>query len=163
MKPIETVNHFNEITPQMLQKYGKTSVFLDVDNTLFIPKRALANQDVSDVIIFIERLKEANIDVIAMSNNYSLDRKEFFDQMKVQSIFFAKKPLKKSFKQAHNLLGNKNVDKSRIVHIGDQVLTDGLGAKWYDVDFIYVHPIRQKSDLIFALPSRILEKIFGIR
>lgn len=161
MHPIKNLTHYSEVTPELMKCLQKRVIFFDVDNTLFIPKKNILEQDVSEVIQHLKWLREENIIVIGISNNFSEDRKSFFRSLDIPAVFFAKKPTKKGFKEAFGLarLMNPSICKADILHVGDQLLTDGIGATRFGIDYGLVHPISGEHDLIFALPSRILERM----
>ncbi|MGL5042660.1 MAG: YqeG family HAD IIIA-type phosphatase [Culicoidibacterales bacterium] len=162
IQPLRICQTYEEITLTWLQQNSKTNLFIDVDNTLFIPKKSLAEQDTEQVVKFIQVLQVNDIGIVAISNNFSVDRKKFFDDLLVPTIFFAKKPLSIGFKKALRLLDLDKNDKGKIIHVGDQFLTDGVGAFLFGIDYVLVRPIRTDSDLIYAKPSRIIEKILGV-
>ena len=162
-RPLIQFEDINQITVEWLQGQHKKVVFLDVDNTLFLPKIELSEQDLSSAVALIQRLQDAGIKIVALSNNFSTDRKAFFDGYGIHSIFFAKKPLPSGFSAAYQSLQDETILKQEILHIGDQLLTDGMGAIGFKIEYALVKPLNEKHDLIFAKPSRWIEKILGIR
>jgi Predicted hydrolase of the HAD superfamily len=149
------------ISISKLQQLNKKVVTIDADNTLFLPKIPLNRQDVQKATNFIQQLLAKNFFVIVISNNFSTDRKEYLEQLGINSIFFAKKPLPFGFKKAFDIArkNNPNLQKQDFVHIGDQLLTDVFGAKIFGIDYISVEPLDPGHDLWYAKPSRLLERI----
>jgi len=163
-KPLFKLKEFEALSIDALTDAEKRVVFLDADNTLFLPKVPLAQQKVQKVKRKLQALQKAGITIVVISNNFSTDRSIFFADLAIPTIFFAKKPLplayRKARKRVEQIVGR--VEKDAIVHIGDQLLTDGFGSLIYGVDYILVDPIDTNADLIFAKPSRLLEKMLRI-
>ena len=161
--PITELASFQEIDLHKLQDEGIRAVFIDVDNTLFIPNTALGVQELAAVRAFFEQLRAMDLQVVAISNNLTKEHRAFFAQIGVHIIQFARKPLSIGFKKAYAALKDDTINKNEIVHIGDQFLTDGIGATLYGIRYYLVTPIEQKNDLITAIPSRLLERWLGLR
>lgn len=152
-----------DVTKEHFQK--RKAIFLDADNTLFIPKVPLEQQNLQLVTEKLQALQKVYA-LVVISNNFSQDRATYFEALHIPAIFFAKKPLSFAFKKAKELAELElmhKLEKNEIIHIGDQFLTDGIGSALYGIDYILTTPIDEASDLIYAKPSRFLERLFKIR
>lgn len=165
-KPLIFLKTIFELDVKKLQAWGKTVLFIDADNTLFLPNVSLVQQDISRIKNKLQALKKAGLFIVIISNNFSQEKERFFADLAIPTIFSAKKPLpfgyRKAYQRAITTLKQPELNKRQIVHIGDQFMTDALGSVCYGIDYILVEPIDQASDLIFAKPSRFLEKLLKI-
>jgi len=160
------LKRIEELSLARLKEAQKTVVFLDADNTLFLPQVPLAQQRLTSVTKQLQAFAKAGVSIVIISNNFSADKAEFFDALAIPSIFFAKKPLPFAYQQAQKIVESAcgyRVEKRTIVHIGDQLLTDGFGSMLFGIDYMLVEPIDKKNDLLFAKPSRWLEKLLRIQ
>jgi len=165
-KPLAILKSIEGVSIKTLVDAKKTILFLDADNTLFLPQVPLAQQKLKKVSRQLKAFQAAGFSIVIISNNFSAEKADFFDMLTLPSIFFAKKPLPFAYRQAHKTIEKtlgRRVKKSEIVHIGDQLLTDGFGSIVFGIDYILVEPIDKKNDLIFAKPSRWLEKILRLQ
>lgn len=150
--PTKHVNKYTDITPEILKESGKKGVIIDLDNTLVAWNEAAANDDVK---AWLQSMNDHGIRVVIFSNNNE-ERVTFFaEPLQIPFVFFAKKPLKRGFLKAIDILG---LDKSEIVVIGDQLLTDILGGNRAGIDTILVVPIVQ-SDAAITRFNRNMERL----
>lgn len=151
----------DDIDFKKIAQKGKKVVTLDIDNTLFFPKKKLTDQkeQVTTVIHFLASLKEQGFHIVIISNNFAADREQFFQSQEIPHISFALKPFPFAWNRVRTMFPQYS-NKSDFLHIGDQLLTDGLGAQLAGIDYMLIRPLDKKSDLIFALPSRMLERLF---
>lgn len=147
--PKKHVENIFEITPQFLHSIGKKAILVDLDNTL-VPWNVKSATD--KVKQWFQNMHDANIETLVFSNNNE-ERVAFFcDPLEIRYIYRAKKPLKKAFKKAEQLLGVKG---DEIVVIGDQLLTDILGGNRAGFYTILVVPIVQTDALVTKLNRKI--------
>jgi len=130
------------ITPEFLQSIHKKGIIVDLDNTLIPWNEKHATEKIKE---WLSKLEEANIQVIIFSNNNEERVSLFANPIKRPYVSRAKKPLKKAFKKAQEMMGLK---KDEIVVIGDQLLTDILGGNRIGFYTILVVPIVQSDALI---------------
>ena len=141
-----------DIDADFLKKNNIRGILLDVDNTLI---------DYNNIVIdgineWILEMKKAEIKLCIVSNTSKKKKaQKMSDLLDVPYIFFAKKPLKKSFFKAKKIL---KIEKfSEIAAVGDQVLTDVFGANRCGIYSILVKPIYYK-DIFVTRFNRILER-----
>ncbi len=128
------------------------AVLLDIDNTI-LDKRHNMVQGFEE---WVKTLKENNIKICILSNtNKKKKAQNLSNKLDVPFIYFAKKPLKFGFKKAKKILEIE--DNKTIAVIGDQVLTDVLGANRCKMYSILVKPLK-KEDIFVTKINRLIEK-----
>lgn len=134
-KPTWTVDSIYEIKPKHLIHLGIRAVFTDLDNTLIAWNNPKATEE---TIHWIESLKEHGIQVIIISNNNSYRVKKVAEMLEIDFVSDSKKPFQKGFKKAR-----KHIDfnKQELLMVGDQLLTDILGANLFNIRNVLVKPI----------------------
>lgn len=150
--PTRHVDSFLDITPEVLKQLGKKGVIIDLDNTLIAWNEKHATED---VLQWLASMKENDIKVIVFSNNNEDRVTLFANPLEIPFVHYARKPLKRGFRKAIDILG---MDKSEIVVIGDQLLTDILGGNRSGLDTILVVPLVQ-SDAKITRFNRNLERV----
>ncbi|CAD2076194.1 YqeG family HAD IIIA-type phosphatase [Phocicoccus pinnipedialis] len=146
--PSEYVNRFSEISVEMLKNKNKKAVMIDLDNTLVAFDDSNANEE---VLNWIKELKENEIEVLILSNGNRNRVERFAIPHDLNYIHSARKPLMKNFHLGLRML---NVLKREVVMVGDQLMTDVLGANRVGVDSILVLPIKDKDGYATFLNRR---------
>ena len=140
-----------EITTDILDEYNIKGLILDVDNTLIDYNR---NMD-SKIKDWVDYLKQNSIKFCIVSNTNNLQKvKKVSDDLDIPYIYFAKKPLKKGFLRAKEKMGLEN---KNIAAVGDQIMTDVIGANRCNMISILVEPI-SKKDIIITRIKRPIER-----
>lgn len=117
------LNNVKEITIDLLKKNNIKGILLDVDNTLidFNLKILEGSKE------WANKLKENNIKLCILSNTNKIEKvKKVAKELDIPYINFAKKPFKKGFKRAVQLL---DLEPKNIAVAGDQIMTDVLRWK----------------------------------
>ncbi len=146
------LNNVKEITINILNKYNLKGLALDVDNTLIdYDKNLLEGAEK-----WAENLKSEGIKLCILSNSNHKNKVEnVAKKLNIPYIYFAKKPLKKGFKKAKEML---NLEANQIGVVGDQILTDVIGANKSNMFSILVKPINEK-DIFITKIKRPIEQI----
>ena len=140
-----------EITMEILQKNNIKGIILDVDNTIIDIDR---NMD-SKVKDWVNYMKSQGIKFCIVSNTNKHEKvKSVSDELQIPYFSFAKKPFKKGFLKAKNLMG---LDEKNIAAVGDQIMTDVIGANRCKMFPILVEPI-SKKDILITKWKRPIEK-----
>lgn len=134
-KPTYMVESIYNITPEELKKRGKKVVFADLDNTLIAWNHPHATQELRS---WLKELDENGIEVIVLSNNNRSRVEKAVSDLEVTHIPAAFKPRRKGFQKAFETVNHK---KENIIMIGDQVITDIIGANRFKIDSVLVKPI----------------------
>ena len=153
--PNEYVLSIKDIDYDNLAKQGVKALFFDLDNTIIPYDINVIPEDIKD---FLEELNK-EFKVLVISNSRKKRVKFATQNLKsIPYVKFARKPLKFGFKKGLKLL---NVKLDEVCIIGDQMMTDILGANRLKAKYaILVHPVKQRSDHIFTRFNRKLEMLF---
>ncbi|MCU0105387.1 YqeG family HAD IIIA-type phosphatase [Acholeplasma vituli] len=134
-----------------LYQEGFRVIFIDIDNTLVSYKEHHLTED---LIGFLNQLEQTGFKIVLISNNKQARVETFVGDHAYKFVYSAKKPLKRGFRKGLKLVNETNTRK--VVHIGDQVMTDILGGNRMGFYTILVSAIERKSDI---LPTRINRKM----
>lgn len=147
------LNSVKEISLEVLNKYSLKGLILDVDNTLIDYDKKMPE----GVKKWVEELKNSNISFCILSNTNQKQKVEnIAKQLDIPYIYFAKKPLKSGFKKAKKIL---QLESNQIGVVGDQILTDVIGANRSKMFSILVKPIAEKDIWITKIKRPIENKI----
>lgn len=150
-RPKEKILRFNYFVPKQYKDRGFKAVFLDIDNTITLP-------DVGDFNIeakmFVDDIKSCGMIPVIFSNNNKNRVKEFVDDYDVKWTYHSYKPLPFGFWLECMKL---KVKPSEVIVIGDQLLTDVLGANLSGCYGIYSKPL-SKTDIPVTARNRKIER-----
>ncbi len=141
-----------DIPVSFLQENGIKCLLLDVDNTLTTHDNPSAHQK---AVRWLDLVSEAGIKSVIISNNIEPRVAPFAQNLGVQFVFNAQKPLSKGAKQAIKISG---VNKENMLVIGDQIFTDVLFGKFSGVKTLLVTPMEPEKTRFFKF-KRWLERI----
>lgn len=117
---------------------GIRGAIFDIDNTL-VAHDAPSNEQADK---FIEELERIGIKPFLMSNNKEDRVKLFLKDRDIPYIYKADKPSIKSYDKALEMLG---LEKNQVVAVGDQLLTDCMGARNAGITFLKVGILDKKE------------------
>ncbi len=151
LTPDAMFEKFDDITPEFLLSRGIKALLIDIDNTLAPYEQPLPDERIKN---YFASLSSVGIKAALVSNNNS-ERVELFNR-DLGLIAFAdsKKPTKKTLLLAMEKMGSTVENTAAI---GDQLLTDALGAHNIGIPAYIVPPIKDKRNLFFRF-KRLLEK-----
>ena len=150
--PKEYLNSVKEISVELLEKNHIKGLILDVDNTLIDFDKKMPE----GVEEWAQNLKKAGIKLCILSNSNKVDKiKGVADKLEIPFLYFAKKPFKSGFKKAKAVLG---LEAENIAVVGDQIMTDVIGANRSKMFSILVKPIEEKDYLLTKI-KRPLERL----
>ena len=152
LRPNCRVDHITEIPLEDLKNIGIRGLLIDVDNTVSpwgIP-------EVSPAIgSWLNNLAGLGFSFCLVSNTFESRTKKVALQVNAPYVFRAMKPCVKGYLTAMNKLG---LLKSEVVVVGDQMITDILGAKRCGILSIWVRPLT-KREFVTTKVNRVLEQI----
>ena len=125
-----------QINYDLLKQMNIKNIFFDLDNTLLKYQDDLPSKE---VINLINKLKQ-DFKVFLFSNSHSKRLMRVKKILDVEVYYSSMKPLKKNYKKVL-----KEYKKSTCAFIGDQFMTDILGAKRNDLYIILVDRISDKE------------------
>lgn len=146
------IHHFTALRPDYLKEHGIRLLVCDIDNTLVAHDVALPDEA---VISFLHNVKEAGIDIVFISNNVEERVATFAKDLAIPYYPFALKPLPKTY---FKMLKEKGISKKQVAVLGDQLLTDILGAKLVGLHAILTAPVVER-DLACTKVNRKIENI----
>lgn len=149
-KPTWMVNSIYSITVEELKENGIHAVLIDLDNTLIAWNELEATKN---SIAWMKQMKEAGIPVMILSNNSDERIQKVAEILDVEYVGRSWKPTVRAFKIAEKKL---QIPVGEMVMVGDQLITDILGANRYGLRSILVKPILA-SDAKITTFNRFLE------
>ena len=150
--PKSYFNNILEVKPEFIKENNIQAILLDIDNTLL----DYHNNIVEGLEDWVENLKKQNIKFCILSNTNKKKKAERISKLlDIPYIFFAKKPFKFGFNKAKKILQIQ--DNKKIAVIGDQVITDILGANRCEMYSILVEPLNER-DIFVTKINRLIEK-----
>ena len=142
---IYTINY------KKLKKNGIKCLLFDLDNTLVTYKTKEPTSKVKELFALLSN----NFKIIIISNSTKNRLRPFKEQLNVDTAYSSHKPFKKKYQKIMELYHFK-VDE--IACIGDQILTDVIGANKASMFPILVKPI-DKKDIFITKIKRPIEQI----
>lgn len=134
-KPTWMIESIYRLTPEQLKRENIKAVLTDLDNTLI----AWNNPDATvETLEWIQQMKENDIKVMIISNNKRSRVEKVASILDLDFIPNAMKPLQRGFKKAQKTF---HFDKSELLMVGDQVITDIKGANHAGIRSVLVKPI----------------------
>ncbi|SOC38490.1 YqeG family HAD IIIA-type phosphatase [Salinicoccus kekensis] len=147
--PTSYVEDFTKITPARLNQLDVKGIIIDLDNTLVGYDEMNADDRVLD---WIELMRENGIKVTIVSNGKEKRVSRFAKPHDIDYIFNARKPLSRNYKKAISAMG---IPPQEIIMVGDQLMTDILGANLVGIKSILVMPVKSKDGFATLLNRRI--------
>jgi hypothetical protein len=133
-----------------LKNAGIKVILFDLDNTI-APISSITPSD--KIKVLFEDIKKMGIKPIIMSNSKKKRVEPFKEELFVDAACFSCKPLRGKYKKIMKLYG---VKPSEMAAVGDQMLTDILGANKLGITSILVNPI-SANDFRFTKFNRLIE------
>lgn len=152
--PKEFVGSVLDLTPEKLQALGIKGIITDLDNTLIEWDRALATPEVEQ---WLKTMKEAGIRVIIASNNAEDRVKKFAEPLELPYIYRARKPLTGAFKEA---LSTLHLPVNQVLMLGDQMLTDMMGANRMKIYTMLVKPVANSDGFVTKFNRAIEKRVY---
>ena len=135
-----------------LKDKGIKLILCDIDNTL------VAHDDPhpdTRAKAFMERVNEAGMDFLLISNNNQKRVSVFADKCGAKYYYSSLKPLKRQYKR---ILKDTGMKHSEVAVIGDQLLTDILGGKRMKLYTVLTSPLYTK-DIFYTKINRMGERL----
>lgn len=138
-KPTWMVHSVYTITPEQLEKNNVKAVLTDLDNTLIAWNDPEATEE---LIQWIAQMKKAKIPVMILSNNSDKRVQAIAKFLEVDYIPRSLKPSRRAFRLAQEKL---EVPAEELLMVGDQVITDVLGANRFGIRSVLVKPVLESD------------------
>lgn len=131
-----------EIEIGFFQKHDIQTIFVDLDNTLDSHRDAVPTEA---TLAFKKLLDENKITLIIISNNNEGRVKKYADALGAEYLANSNKPSRKKIKA---LIEAKQIDLSKAVYVGDQVINDIRFANKLNVRTILVDPLSPSDQFV---------------
>ncbi len=133
---------------------GIKCILFDLDNT--IAPKGVKSPDKKTIELF-EQIEEKGLKLIIVSNSGKKRVTPFKEHLNIDAAHTALKPLKNKYKKIMKIYRFKD---NEIAAVGDQLLTDVLGANRMGLTSILVNQI-SVNDFVWTKMNRVIEnKIF---
>lgn len=150
-KPTYMIEKVSKIPFVLLERDNIHGLIFDVDNTLTKMGSGITKENYD----WIKEAKKLGYKICLLSNTINMRKiKKIMVDLDINGLYFARKPNVKGYEMALNILDLK---KDEVVMIGDQLLTDILGANKFGIKSILVKPISKKEGP-FTMLKRPIEK-----
>lgn len=140
------------ISAEWLKKQRVERVILDVDNTL-LPRDEV--QPDAAVLNWLQSIREHGIEIVLLSNNGGARLRKISEAAKAEAVSWAAKPMPWGFRRALKRFGRQ---EGKVLVIGDQLLTDVLGAKRMGFTVLWVRSLQGKEFPVTRI-TRQIEKM----
>lgn len=138
--PTKAINSIYELPIELLKEMHIKGIIFDIDNTL-VPYDEI--EPTEKIIAFFETLQKEGFKVTLVSNNTEDRVLKFNEKLKVLALHKAKKPSRKSFKKALEMMG---CEAHEAVIVGDQIFTDVYGGNRTGLQTYLVSPVSDKDE-----------------
>lgn len=139
-----------------LRAAGTRGLILDLDNTLVPPSR---DEVPRETRVFLDEARRLGLRAIILSNGRRARTARLAAHLELPFIAPAKKPAAGGYRHALSALG---LTPAQVVAIGDQFLTDGLGAWRQGIPWILTEPLTRREGLLVRVArpvDRILRRL----
>jgi HAD superfamily phosphatase (TIGR01668 family) len=154
--PAASLERVEQVDLDALKAAGKRVLLLDVDNTL-LPWRE--HEFPQPVLDWIEHGKSLGLEFCILSNTRHPKRlQRLSDELGVPFIRAKFKPSRQMYDMA---LERYAIKPEQAVMIGDQLLTDVLGANRAGIDAFWIKPVGKREFIGTRLFSRNVERVIG--
>lgn len=146
-----------DIPLEELYQKGIRLILTDLDNTLI----SYSETDPSDKLFqFKKKIEELGFEFILVSNSRKNRVDHFANLYNIPYVKFSTKPLKRGIKKAIHKVAKKDYKYDEVILLGDQLMTDVLGAKRCKINVILIEPIDKKTDCLSTRINRGIENFF---
>jgi len=152
-RPREILQDFALLDIKKYKDLGFEAILVDVDNTLAIPDTELVASDKAKN--FVNILKENGFKVIVVSNNTKQRVEPFANSLDCDYYYWCFKPLPFAYLK---ILKEKHLKRKTTITLGDQLITDCLGANIIGLYPIYVKQLVEK-DTRKTIINRYIERL----
>lgn len=150
-QPCLYIEKIDELPSSELLKRGYKNILIDLDNTLAPYDQKTIDEN---SVKILDDLKSSGFNVVVISNNSFKRVRTFLKNTDYQYLDFALKPTKIGFKRLLKRYGYK-IEET--IMIGDQILTDVVGANRMGIYSVLVKQLSVKDSLSTKV-NRLFEK-----
>ena len=148
-RPKEKIGIFTDFDIKEYRRRGFDTILLDIDNTIAIPNTGICDERAEE---FIENLKKEGFKVVIFSNNTRKRVEMFKRDIDVDTNCWSMKPIPFSYLAICRRMKTK---PSKTIVLGDQLITDILGANLSGCYGIYCKQLQEKDSRITSFNRKI--------
>ncbi|MBS4461638.1 MULTISPECIES: YqeG family HAD IIIA-type phosphatase [unclassified Facklamia] len=152
LQPKWRINSVYDIQPIELVNRGYRAAIVDLDNTLIASHSTTVTSEMKQ---WITKARECGLQLYILSNNRERRARTILQPLGLSYTADALKPRKFGFQQALSFF---QMPKEKVIVVGDQLLTDLIGAKRMEMDIILVKPL-VKKDNVYTWVNRTIERL----
>ena len=138
-----------KIDYQTLKKEKIDTLLFDIDNTITKVDDLNIPKETADLM---ENLKKQGFKILLFSNNHEQRAKPVAKKLNLPLLSDAGKPTKEAYDKALNIL---NSNKENTAAIGDQLLSDIVGAKKYRIKAILVDQLSKENNVQTGMAQKL--------
>ena len=138
-----------KIDYQTLKKENISTLLFDIDNTITKVDDLNVPKETTNLM---GKLKKQGFKILLISNNHPQRAKPVAEKLNLPLLSDAGKPEKKAYAKALNIL---NSTKENTAAIGDQLLSDVVGAKKYGIKAILVDQLSKENNIQTGLAQKL--------
>lgn len=132
-----------------LSKQNIDTILFDIDNTITKVDDLTVSKE---TINLFQTLKTKNFKLLIFSNNHKERAKPISEILDVKMLADAGKPDESAYTKALKILDSK---KENTVAIGDQILSDIVGAKKYGIKAILVDQLSEENNIQTGMAQKL--------
>ena len=145
-----------DINFKELYDSGIRLILTDLDNTLISYAETMPNEKLFE---FKKMIEDMGFEFILVSNSRKGRVDTFSKAFNIRCQKFSTKPLKRGIKKAIKM-ANKKYNKSEIMLMGDQLMTDILGANRMKIKSCLIFPVDKSTEHKGTRFNRWFEQFF---
>lgn len=147
--PDAYVKSVKDINFKKIYHDGFRGLIFDIDNTIAGYDGFKVESDIINLFVDLEKM---GFKICFVSNSLRNRVGYFENRFSIKSFSMALKPLSFGITNGISYL---NLPKDKIIMVGDQILTDVLGAHLKNIRVILVDPIKEKVEFFAKIKRRI--------
>ena len=136
---------------------GIRLILTDLDNTLISYAEKLPNEK---LLKWKDEVINTGFEFILVSNSRKVRVDNFCKEFNIPYQKFSTKPLKRGIKRAIKKVAKGDYKNDEVLLIGDQLMTDILGAKRCKIKAGLIFPVDKSTDVRSTRGNRRLERFF---
>lgn len=157
LSPKESLDSLDKVDLEAIAQSGKKLILLDVDNTMLPWRSRDIPQSTRD---WLDKGRAHGLNFFVLSNTRHPERLEAIT--KELGLEFCRDKFKPSTKMYKIALEKFGVRAEDAVMIGDQLLTDILGANRSGIDAVWIRPMEKREFVGTRYLSRNVERFLGL-
>ena len=154
-KPDEIIERFNLFDADKYLKMGYDTILCDIDNTIDVPDSTKGGS--KEAYDFLDMLISKGYRVILFSNNTKERVEAFIGDRKYEYNYFSLKPFPFSY---YKMMKKYHIKASQMISLGDQMLTDLIGANLAGLYTVYTKQLVEKDSITTTINRKIERWIF---